>query len=333
MARALRDRYADMTDVLADLERIKEGKAPVGPHGLVRGGLRQVRRVSPVAWGAVGAVTLAVVGWLLLHPGTAPKPNMPLRVAPTTNPPVALVNTTRVVNPSNWPRRRHSCNLVWQSILAGQSGVGGSQDGRGTNAQFLAPGGMEVDGAGNVYVADSGNNTIRKIALDGNVTTFAGLAGHHGSLDGQGGAARFFAPFGIAVDKDGNVYVSEVGNCTIRKITPGGQVSTLAGLAGNPGNNDGVGDNAQFRNPFGLAVDANGTVYVADTSNFTIRKIATNGVVSTLAGLAGNPGYIDGTGTNALFWEPRGLVLSPSGTVLCQRQRQQRKFAKSPQAE
>jgi len=173
-----------------------------------------------------------------------------------------------------------------------------------------------VDLAGNVYVADSGNHTIRKITRDGAVTTLAGLAGSRGSLDGQGTGARFFAPFGIAVDSAGIVYVSEVGNCTIRKIAPDGVVSTLAGLAGNPGGSDGVGDNAQFRNPFGVAVDADGNVYVADTSNFTIRKVTPKGVVSTLAGLAGDHGSTDGLGTNARFWEPRSVaVLSPGGDV------------------
>ena len=97
--------------------------------------------------------------------------------------------------------------------------------------------------------------------------------------------------FGIAVDSSRNVYMAEVANSAIRRISPGGEVSTLAGLAGNPGSNDGTGDNAQFRNPWDVAVDRNGTVYVADTSSSTIRKITPSGVVSTFAGLRGNPRY------------------------------------------
>jgi serine/threonine protein kinase/sugar lactone lactonase YvrE len=314
MARELRDRYADMTDVLADLQRIKEGKLPVGPHGLVRGGLRQVRSLSPVVWVAAGGIALAAASWILFHPVTPATPTkltLPTPVAPATNPPVAFVNPSNWVAPPPPPLQPH-----WTaSVFAGTPGAGGSQDGLGTNARFLAPGGVAVDASGLVYVADSGNNTIRKITPDGNVTTFAGLAGQHGSLDGTGRAARFYAPFGIAVDKAGNVFVSEVGNCTIRKITPDGQVMLFAGLAGNPGNNDGRGDNAQFRNPFGVAVDAAGTVFVADTSNFTIRKIDPNGVVSTLAGLAGNPGASDGVGANARFWEPRGVAVRAQGEV------------------
>ena len=105
------------------------------------------------------------------------------------------------------------------------------------------------------------------------MSVFAGLAGSSGSNDGAGSTARFWTPFGVAVDGAGNVYVADTLNNTIRKITPNGVVSTLAGLAGNPGSNDGIGIHARFRNPWGVAVDNRGNVYVADTSNNTIRKI------------------------------------------------------------
>jgi len=195
------------------------------------------------------------------------------------------------------------------TVLAVQSGMSGSRDGKGADARFKSPGGVAVAGMF-LYVADTGNNTIRQISLqDGTVTTLAGLAGSHGSLDSQGSAARFWAPFGIAVDAAHNVYVAEVANGTIRKISSSGQVSTLAGLAGNPGTNDGVGDNAQFRNPWGVAMGRMGTVYVADTSSSTIRKITSAGAVSTLAGLAGNPGFSDGKGNQARFWNPHGVAV------------------------
>ena len=131
---------------------------------------------------------------------------------------------------------------------------------------------MAVDSAGNVYVADSNNVTIRKITPGGVVSTLAGLAGQYGSADGTGSAARFNNPNGVAVDSAGNVYVADTCNYTIRKITPGGVVSTLAGLAGNRGSADGTGSAARFFSPQGVAVDSAGNVYVADTGNHTIRK-------------------------------------------------------------
>jgi sugar lactone lactonase YvrE len=201
------------------------------------------------------------------------------------------------------------------TVFAGVAGSGGSLDGTGAAARFQAPSGVAADSAGNLYVADTGDNTIRKISLDGAVTTLAGLAGSHGSIDSQGSAARFWAPFGIAVDNLDNVYVAEVANGTIRKISPAGQVSTLAGLAGNPGTNDGTGDNAQFRNPWGVAVDRNGMVYVADTSSSTIRKISPAGAVSTFAGLAGNSGFSDGSGNQARFWNPHGVAADSAGNL------------------
>src|SRR5207302_11263104 len=118
--------------------------------------------------------------------------------------------------------------------------------------------------------------------LDGTnwvVTTLAGLAGSSGTNDGTGSAARFNNPYGVGVDSVGNVYVADSGNDTIRKVTPAGVVTTLAGSAGNPGSANGVGSNARFNSPFGVAVDTAGNVYVADTAN-TIRKVTSAGVVT-----------------------------------------------------
>jgi len=329
MARELRDRYADMGDALADLRRIKEGKAPVGPRGLARRGLRrQVPTLAGLAIVLTAAAVAVVVDNALRPPMrrmapavavTNPRPSV-VPVTPATNPipvatnpappvpPPATNPVPAVVNPPPEPR--------WAvSIFAGQAGTSGSQDGLGAAARFQAPGGLAVDGAGNVFVADTGNNTIRKISPAGMAATLAGQPGSHGSLDSQGGAARFWAPFGIAVDSRGNVFVAEVANGTIRRISPAGQAGTLAGLAGNPGSNDGVGDNAQFRNPWGVAVDRSGTVYVADTSSSTIRKITPAGAVSTFAGLAGNSGSSDGMGGQARFSNPHGVAVDGAGNV------------------
>ena len=148
---------------------------------------------------------------------------------------------------------------------------------------------MAVDAGGNLYVADSGNNLIRKISPGGVVTTLAGSVvgtssgANGGSADGLGAAAQFNFPNGLAVDAAGNVYVADFVNETIRQITPAGNVTTLAGTAGVTGNTDGTGSAARFNGPTGIAVDAAGNVYVADTENHAVRKITLAGVVTTLA--------------------------------------------------
>lgn len=191
----------------------------------------------------------------------------------------------------------------------------GSADGTGSAARFHFPNGLAVDSAGNVYVTETFDNTIRKITPAAVVTTLAGLAGTTGSEDGIGDAARFRNPYGVAVDSANNIYVADMSNHTIRKITPAGVVSTLAGLAGSSGNSDGSGSAARFRGPAGIAVDSGGNVYVGDANNFTIRKITPGGVVSTLAGLAGSFGSTDGTGTAARFGAVRALAVDSAGNV------------------
>ena len=200
------------------------------------------------------------------------------------------------------------------STLAGNAFTG-SNDGTGSAASFRFPMGVAVDGSGNVYVADNGNNKIRKITPAGVVSTLAGI-GLTGSSDGTGSAARFNGPIGVAVDGSGNVYVADYGNHTIRKITPAGVVSTLAGSAGQFGSSDGTGSAARFSNPTGVAVDGSGNVYVADIGNNTIRKITPAGVVSTIGGTALIAGGADGNGAAAVFCEPYGITVSPTGALL-----------------
>lgn len=169
------------------------------------------------------------------------------------------------------------------SLLAGKLGGSGNGDGVGQEARFSGPAGVVIDSAGNVYVADSGNNVIRKIASDGTVTTFAGKAGEAGTDDGTT-AARFNSPYGLAVDSGDNIYVADTNNHAIRKITPAGTVSTLAGTIGKAGSVDANGTSASFNRPYGIAFDVSGNLLVADGGNAAIRTIAPNGDVTTLAG-------------------------------------------------
>ncbi len=201
------------------------------------------------------------------------------------------------------------------STLAGSTGIAGSVDGVGTSAQFSLPQGIAVDSSGNVYVSDTNNSTIRKIAVGGSVTTLAGAPGQTGGADGNGGDARFAYPFGLAVDVVGNVYAADYGNSTVRKITSGGTVTTLAGSTGVTGSADGQGNAARFDHPSAVSVDGAGNVYVIDTSNQTIRKISLNGGVSTLAGTATLGGRVDGLGAAARFFYPSGLTVTSAGTV------------------
>lgn len=205
---------------------------------------------------------------------------------------------------------------------AGQAGVTGSADGIGTAAQFNFPSGIAIDGAGNLYVADTFNSTIRKILPNGTVSTLAGLAPtaanpsptNQGSTNGTGAAARFQTPRGVAVDGAGNIYVADTQNNMIRKVTAAGVVTTVAGST-TSAYLDATGTNARFSYPWGIASDSSGNLWVADTSNTVIRAITTSGVVTTLAGLAGNAGSVGGTGNVARFNQPTGIALDNQGNL------------------
>ena len=202
------------------------------------------------------------------------------------------------------------------TTFAGAAGISGNADGTGSAARFNNPSGVAVDGTGNVYVADTMNHTLRKVTSLGVVSTLAGLTGTVGSVDGAGSAARFQGPQGLAIDVGNNVYVADTNNHVIRKVVPStGVVTTVAGLAGNSGSADGLGSLARFNFPSGVAVDSEGNLFVADTENHTIRKILPSGSVSTLAGLAGSSGGADGTGSAARFDSPSDVAVDLSGNV------------------
>jgi sugar lactone lactonase YvrE len=169
------------------------------------------------------------------------------------------------------------------------------------------PLGIAVDAKGNVF-ATIYSSYILKISADGEATILAG-SDESGDVDGQGASARFNFPFGIAVDNDGNVYVADTFNHKIRKITPDGTVSTLAGSTS--GYKDGAGTNAQFEGPMDVATDGEGNVYVPD--GVRIRKITSDGQVSTVAG--STPGYLDGTTANARFGQLEGIAIDTAGNI------------------
>ncbi|WP_400190417.1 glycine-rich protein [Hymenobacter sp. B81] len=235
------------------------------------------------------------------------------------------------------------------STVAGAPAAG-FQEGTGAAARFNRPRHVAVDAAGVVYVADQDNRRIRKILPNGTVSTLAG-SGANGSQDGPAASAAFSIPYGVAVDANGVVYVADMGNSNIRKILPNGTVSTLAGSLNQPmavavdangvvyaatshqivkiqpngtastlagsgtaGYQDGTGSAARFDTPVGVAVDAAGTVFVADLRNERIRKILPNGTVSTLAG-SGTAGYQDGPGSTARFDAPMGVTVDAFGVV------------------
>ena len=193
----------------------------------------------------------------------------------------------------------------------------GSAEGSGLAASFNNPNGIATDASGTVYVADTGNNTIRQITSAGVVSTLAGTAGSTGSADATGSVASFRSPNAVATDGVGNVYVADTINGTIRKIVAStGAVTTIAGTAGVLGSTDSTtATAASFRYPNGVAADASGNVYVADTGNHTIRLITSAGAVSTIAGTAGSYGSADGTGAAARFNAPVAVALDGAGNL------------------
>jgi sugar lactone lactonase YvrE len=219
-----------------------------------------------------------------------------------------------VADPRNHAIRRISGGDV-VSTVAGTVGRSGHLDGPAAIAEFNGPVDVARDSAGNLFVVDNGNHVIRRIDREGQVTTFAGTPGQTGSTDGTGRAARFNSPVSIALDPAGNLLVGDAGNQLVRRISPDGRVSTLAGHAGEAGGTDGAGDTARFNGIGGLAVDRAGNVYVAETGNHTIRKITANGVVTTIAGSAGQAGATDGTGAAARFCGPSGIACDSTGAL------------------
>jgi sugar lactone lactonase YvrE len=198
---------------------------------------------------------------------------------------------------------------------AGYSGDGGSA----TLARLYAPTGIEVDSSGNVYIGDAGNHTVRKVVPGGTISTVAGTgtAGYNG--DGIAAtSARLYGPNGVALDRRGNLYITDTSNNRIRKVTPGGTISTYAGtgVAGYTGNG-GAATSAQINGPSGIDVDSRGELYFSDEVNHRIRRVDGAGVINRAAGATSTGGFAGdgGSALTATLNSPYGLVIEPDGDV------------------
>jgi sugar lactone lactonase YvrE len=191
----------------------------------------------------------------------------------------------------------------------------GAVDGPHGAARFTAPSGTAVDSRGVVYVADSGSCLIRRIAIDGTVTTVAGAPYECVAVDGPKGVGRLNPPAGIAVDKFDTVWFTSWGDCTVRKVTADGEVSTVAGIPYVCATKDGARDSARFNNPSGIAIGGEGNFYIADETGCTVRKMTPSGVVSTLAGEPDHCGSSDGFRSEAHFSVPSWTAVDQQNNV------------------
>lgn len=209
---------------------------------------------------------------------------------------------------NNMIRKISTAGVV--STIAGK-GADGYVDGPGNQAMFNQPIDVAVDDEGNIYVADNLNACIRKITPDGTASTLAGN-GTAGFADGTGSEAMFDHPSGVAIDAEGNIIVADRYNNRIRKVTPEGVVTTVAG-SGSAGMDDGPASYARFHDPYGVAVGPDGSIYVADLDNHKIRKISPEGMVTTVAG--SSRGFANGTGMSAQFYNPTDICVDASGVI------------------
>jgi DNA-binding beta-propeller fold protein YncE len=204
----------------------------------------------------------------------------------------------------------------WQfETYAGTGGKGDFLDGDRKTALMHSPEGITIDNKGNLYITEYRTSIIRKIDANGQVSLIAGQPMKTGFADGKFNEALIDRPHGIAVNKEGNIFFCDMKNHLIRKISTDGIVSTYAGKAGVSGTADGVGEEARFYMPEGVALDSKGNLYVVDTYNYTVRKIDKNRRVTTVAGKGGEKGYADGKGLDARFDRPIGLAIDKKDNV------------------
>ena len=203
----------------------------------------------------------------------------------------------------------------WQPF-AGSDGGPGLNEGAPPVARFSSPQGVVVDPVGNIYTADTNNHSIRLTSSDGVTRNYAGKPGEAGDSDGAATTARFQNPRGLCWQPDGSLVVADFGNHTIRRVDAQGHVTTIAGHAGLPASDDGAALQARFNRPTDVASATDGTLFIADAGNHSIRRISLEGVVSAIAGQSGTAGREDGTGSSARFRSPRGLAIAPGGAII-----------------
>jgi sugar lactone lactonase YvrE len=277
---------------------------PTGVPGLSSGVTFQLNYTSagPIVYSTTVSTLAGSSQGLVNEPGTVARFFNPSATAVDSSGTVYVADTANHVI-----RRITSAGAV--TTFAGD-GTPGFKDATGTGAQFNSPSAITITSAGILYVSDAGNHRIRRITSTGIVSTFAGSTS--GFQDGIGTNAQFDSPQGLVVDSLGNVFVADANNHRIRIITSSGQVSTFAG-DGNSGTTDNSGTSARFNTPTGLAIDSAGILYVTDKNNHRIRKVTTQGSVSTLAG--STVGFTNNTGTAAQFSSPVGIAVDSTGTV------------------
>lgn len=264
----------------------------------------RIRKMSPQ--GQVTTYAGAGVAGYLDGTGATAQFNLPLSVFAPPSGEVIVADTG-----NNRIRRIGITSSRLLTTIAG-TGESGYLDGPVGTAKFNFPNDVVADTAGALYVSEFNNHTVRKI-FSGTVSTLAG-AGVSGYADATGKEARFNQPAGLALDKAGNLYVSEWGNQRLRKVTPDGVVSTLAG-AGVSGFKNGNAAVAQFNQPDDLATSANGNIFVVEHGNHAMRKVSPGGAVTTVAG-TGQPGNVDGKGRDAKFSSPAGLAIDAAGNLI-----------------
>jgi hypothetical protein len=305
MGRELRDRYANMADIVADLQGIKENKAPVGPHGLrrrVRRRLTETLRPSHIIIALLVTAGVAIVFGLALSKHRTRPQKVPSAVVPSAVVPSAVVPSAVV--PSA---------VVPSAVVSTAVANGRSVEPPTRPILFEKPCGVAVDSAGNVYVVDSDAYTLSRITPTGQLSLLAGQLHRPGIADGAGGSGLFSLLRAVATDESGSVIISD--GCRIRKLSRAGAISTLAGAAGKSGSDDGPSKLARFDRPSGLCADADGNVYAADT--YAIRRVTSEGVVSTLAGTLGHSGNVDGPGDGARFSDQaKGLAIDGMGDLI-----------------
>ncbi len=228
-------------------------------------------------------------------------PNSALALDPTGNLYLASPNCHQVL------KMAPSGNIT---VVAGQYQVAGSADGAATQATFDMIRGIAIDAFGNIFVADT--HTIRKIDVAGNVTTFAGVAGSPGAADGRGTAARLYWPTGVAIDRQGNLYVLDGAGTTVRKITQDANVSTIAGYYSVSGVSTGA--TTRFKYPNSIAIDADGNLYIADTGNSLIQKLMPSGWAYPVIGQPGIQALWPGVG--GAVNQPFGVAVLPNGRLV-----------------